>query len=60
MKAMNKGEIWNGTVVNIKKAKLELNEEAAEEMKRGNWVAKSQKQQPSLVIRKAQRLAESF
>eukprot|EP00975_Prorocentrum_lima_P044378 9301761-Prorocentrum_lima.AAC.1 len=57
---MNKGQHWVGTVANIKRAKLEIADEENEEMRTGSWVAKIQKKHKSLVLRRAQRLAENF
>eukprot|EP00975_Prorocentrum_lima_P054495 11427445-Prorocentrum_lima.AAC.1 len=57
---MNKGSYWAGTLVHIKRAKLEIANEESEEMRSGSWVARTQKTHELRVPHRAQHLAEAF
>eukprot|EP00975_Prorocentrum_lima_P034941 7343923-Prorocentrum_lima.AAC.1 len=60
MKSQNKGVLWKNTAVHLKEARIEVNNEEADNRVNGNWAPKTQKQRKTLVIGKAQKLAEGL
>eukprot|EP00975_Prorocentrum_lima_P052871 11084184-Prorocentrum_lima.AAC.1 len=56
----NQGDGWSNTAGNIKKAKVDINEEEIEAKRQGTWKHRSHKQQKAEVLNRAQKLAEAF